>query len=193
MPATMITATSQPQEQGKRKLFQGMKRRLSEVVKPSSKCIDMDDDVTHATEPTVCSLEMRTVRFNESVSVRNTRALADYTPAEIEKCWYTAAEFDGIRHNMEKQIRKLNRGEKLRDRKYCSRGLECYVDEAAELRQEYKDLARQAVLDEQYYQQEEGIVDEYTIAAAYLLVSKPCLKKAQKIGQRDAMEVQQKN
>ena len=186
----MTTVTSQQQRIGKRFLFQNMKMRLTDTVKSSPKSFEHDDNSTAVTEPIDYSLEMRCVRFDTSVTVRTTKSIFDYTKEEREDCWYTSEEYDQIKQSMDKQIRKLNRGEKLKDKKYCSRGLECFEEEAYALRQEYKSLALQAVLDEQYCQFEEGVNDEHTIAAAYMLVSKPCLRRAQRLGLSDERSVQ---
>ena len=191
MMNTMTSVRSTQYDAIKQQFFQPKRMTLSDVVKSSPKSLDYDDNSTAATEPIDYSLEMRCVRFNASVTVRNTTALSEYTEEEIENCWFTSEEYDQIKHSMDKQIRKMNRGEKLKDKKYCSRGLECFADEAHALRQEYKGLAVQAVLDEQYCQFEEGINDEYTIAAAYQLVSKPCLRRAQRMGLADQRAVQQ--
>ena len=58
-------------------------------------------------------------------------------------------------------------GQLLRDKKYCSRGLERHTKFFSKARQENRALAIQVVLDEQYFQSENGQFDDNEIARVY--------------------------
>jgi hypothetical protein len=125
------------------------------------------------------------VRFSEGTHVRDTLSLKDYTPEEIQSCWYTHEGNERIRRHCTKEIRKMNEGIKLEDKKYCSRGLECHTTIGDAIKIRNRSLAINAVLDEQMIQWNNGILDEDSIAAIYCMASSSCQMWANIIGRRD--------
>ena len=143
-----------------------------------------DECSCHSDDTSVTTFE-KTVTFCESVIVRRTMPLSEYTPEEIEATWYSDEEYDQISRQCQKQIRKLNEGKTLRDKKYCSRGLEGATDAGQCTKDENRYLAYQAVLQVQGSQREQGVYDELAIAESYRQVSSDCQLKACVVGIRD--------
>ena len=108
-----------------------------------------------------------TVRFSHNVAIRKTLSLKDYTIEELEACWYSQEESKAIQKQCREEIRRIEMGKKLNDKKYCSRGLEGHTTAGASSRNRKRKVAISAVLDEQWLQWDEGIFDEYAIADIY--------------------------
>lgn len=68
------------------------------------------------------------VTFDNIVTLRRTISRHDMTPQERFATWYSADEYTIIRHSCLKQISKLERGEKLKNKKYCTLGLEGHTE-----------------------------------------------------------------
>jgi hypothetical protein len=128
------------------------------------------------------------VRFSENIHVRKTLASKDYTTEEIQACWYTAEENQRIHAHCFKEIRKMDEGSKLKDKKYCSRGLEGHTAGGEALKEENRLLAIDAVLDEQMIQWEEDICDEDAIADIYKRASYSCQVSANIVGLADYVD-----
>ena len=79
----------------------------------------------------------------------------------------------------------MEEGSKLKDKKYCSRGLEGHTSIGAVLKKEKRSLAINAVLDEQMIQWEEGIFNEDAIAKIYNRASFSCQVRANIVGLGD--------
>ena len=88
----------------------------------------------------------KVVRFSEIASMRYTISLYDYNPKEIRNTWYSDEEQTQIMESRSKEIRKLNQGKELLDKKYCSRGLENFIDTKSKLRLLTKSCAINAVV-----------------------------------------------
>jgi hypothetical protein len=125
------------------------------------------------------------VRFSEKTHVRKILSRKDFTPEEIQACWYNDEGNQRIFRYCSKEIRKMNEESKLQDKKYCSRGLESHTTVGAASKRRNVSLAINAVLDEQMIQWEEGIFDEDTIAAIYFKASSSCQLWANIVGRRD--------
>jgi hypothetical protein len=131
------------------------------------------------------------VSFSEKIhSVRNTLSRKDYTTEEIQACWYTAEGNERIHRHCGKEISRLNEGIELKDRKYCSRGLEGHTTVGAATKKKIKMLAINAVLDEQLIQWEAGVFDEDSIAEIYCKISYNCQQEATIVGCRDHRETE---
>ena len=125
------------------------------------------------------------VSFNEKVVVHRTMPLTRYTPEEIEACWYTREERMAIRQQCSKQIRKLNDGEQLLDKKYCARGLEAATYVGMQSRRQNRSLAYKVVLGLQTRQKQVSVYDDESIAQSYRRVSSSCQLWANVVGSRD--------
>jgi hypothetical protein len=125
------------------------------------------------------------------VRVRGTLSYKDYTPEEVQACWYSDEETQRIRAHFRNEIRKMKEEESkpYKDIQYCSsRGLEGHTTVRAATKRRNRLLATNAVLDEQLIQWEQGIFDEHTIAEIYLQASYSCQMWANIVGQRDHRE-----
>jgi hypothetical protein len=109
----------------------------------------------------------RTIAFSQTVSVRTTLHVSNYTDDEFDACWYNDYEFDMIRKEMRYVLTLLKNGMLEQDtEQYCRRGLECHTPEVALQRLKNRTAVREAVLDEQDFQWEEGIWDPELFARA---------------------------
>jgi hypothetical protein len=130
----------------------------------------------------------RRVKFADTVCVRYTHSRHDYATDELHASWYQQEEYKRIAKECCKQIQKLEKGEIFKDRKYCSRGLECHKRQAAISRRLNRKLAIGAVLKEQEEQYLLGgfiVVDEEEISRSYQQVTSSSRLWACVVGLRD--------
>jgi hypothetical protein len=154
---------------------------------PVRKLFKASSDCSIKSQSTTATKQEVGVRFSENIDViRKTLSRNDYTAEEIQACWYTREERQRIHIQCNKEIRKMNEGSKLKDKKYCSRGLEGCTTIGAATKRRNRLLAIDAVLDEQMIQWEEFVFDEDTIAALYWKASSSCQLWANLVGQRDS-------
>ena len=73
-----------------------------------------------STTPTEKTKIEKFVSFANHATARYTIALSDYSPEEIEATWYTEDESQERRKECIKQIRRLESGRTLKDKKYCA-------------------------------------------------------------------------
>ena len=131
------------------------------------------------------------VSFSTQASMRYTMPLSSYTPAEIEGTWYSDKENSDIARQCSKQILKMDRGEILKDKKYCSRGLESHTRTGSKIKTLHRALSIDAVLDVQGQLWDEGIRDEEeAIAGAYAEATASSQMWANVIGLRDQREAE---
>jgi hypothetical protein len=128
------------------------------------------------------------VRFSQKIHICKTLSREDYTTEEIQACWFTAEENQRIHRHCSKEIRKMDEGTKLKDKKYCSRGLEGHTTVGAATKKRNRSFAINAILDEQMIQWEEGIFDEDAISEIYYRASSRCRVRARIVGLRDHRE-----
>ena len=130
-----------------------------------------------------------TVRFAPITDACPSLACNDYTPQEVQACWYQGEEYRKITKECCKQIRKMENGEVLKDKKYCARGLESHTRLAAISKMQNCQTAISAVLDEQEEQWQMGVVDEEDIAQQYQQTTSSCQLRASTVGLRDQQVV----
>ncbi len=116
----------------------------------------------------------RTVSFNDKASVKFIHTLQEISQQEFAATWYSREEFDDITQACCKEIEKLDRGERLKDKKFCARGLESHTRLRSLAKKMNRSLAYQAVMDEQDRQGQEGILHEDALAHVYHAVSSSC-------------------
>lgn len=177
------------------------------VAKSSAQCSSESSTHSHTTAATestgssfsttmsevptsnVSNTERRTrrVRFRENIISKEYTILSrrDYTDAEIIATWSQSEEYQAITSSCCKQVRMIEQGAVLRDKKYCARGLEVHTRLASMVKSQNKRLAWDAVLLEQDEQRRLGIIDAETIAERYIEVSSSSLLWAQTVGMRD--------
>eukprot|EP00538_Stauroneis_constricta_P000764 CAMPEP_0119570306 /NCGR_PEP_ID=MMETSP1352-20130426/43549_1 /TAXON_ID=265584 /ORGANISM="Stauroneis constricta, Strain CCMP1120" /LENGTH=522 /DNA_ID=CAMNT_0007619973 /DNA_START=102 /DNA_END=1666 /DNA_ORIENTATION=- len=98
------------------------------------------------------SAAKRNVTFKNQVRVRKCLHHLSYTDEEWESTWYTDFEMDRLKLKTQRMLDAIEDGDIP-----VQRGLECHTREGSEKRNIHKEATRQAVLDEQAYQQQEGI------------------------------------
>jgi hypothetical protein len=105
-----------------------------------------DDATTYAREQKCC------VRFNNKVAVRITLSRKDYTSEEVSAAWFNRDDYQRIRKECSKVIRKMKEergGGMLKDKNYCAIGLERRTRTEASSKALNRVLAINGVLDEQ--------------------------------------------
>jgi hypothetical protein len=109
----------------------------------------------------------------------------EYTTEELDACWFRGDEYAQITRSCCKQIEKLEQGAKLKDQKYCARGLESHTRLAALAKAQNRRAAWDAVLDEQDEQISLGVVDDEPISRRYHDASWSCQLWAIRVAQDD--------
>jgi hypothetical protein len=129
----------------------------------------------------------RTVRFSkDGNTLRYTLSVYHYYADEIEACWYREEDYTEIRNGCRKQIKKLDQGETLKDKKYCSRGLESYTRWAAKAKALNRKLSIDSVLDEQDRQRRSSnVFNDEAISQRYIRTASSCQLWANTVGLRD--------
>jgi hypothetical protein len=130
--------------------------------------------------------EVRKVKFHNTVRVRETIHMNDYSDDEIRRSWYTKVELKRIKEDL-RRIAYLIQTEELDDYE-CWRGLESRIGERAGRRNKIISYAIRVVLWEQEQQSRKRIIDAFAIAEAYLPVSKLSAVMAHNIGLQDESE-----
>jgi hypothetical protein len=130
------------------------------------------------------------VSFDTLTTVRLIRSRKDYTPHEILSSWYSEGEEKRIHASCLKQIMMLEKGIELRDKEYCSRGLEYHTKNGSRSRSLNRETAFQIVLDEQDRQFETGEPDFEKIAYMYHQASSSSQLWATLTGLRDWREAE---
>ena len=145
-----------------------------------------------STASTVETYVEKSVSFANTITVQFVLSIEDYTIEEIQSTWYQQDDFERIWKRCHKEIRKLDRGEKLRNKKYCERGIECHTMKGSKTRFVDRTKARYAVLKEQAYQiANELPFNEYAIAQAYQKMSERSLSRANLLGLIDQLDAEQ--
>jgi len=152
---------------------------------------DLDDQTV---ETEACSITCTTepaVHFKDLVRVRLIPGKNKYTKDESTACWYSQKEFADIMKGVTKECSRMERGKVLKDKKYCSRGLERYLTFNYIARKQNSRKAIQSVLTEQNRQQcENQEYNDEAIARVYHNVSSSCEMWAIVIGMRDQKEAE---
>jgi hypothetical protein len=166
-----------------------------------SKLSEVDDIYTHTkpvakrnsilgnSDRTEDTLITNYVDFDNQVYVVDTISRHDYTPQEVEDCWFTPGEVLETEKEIYKQIQMMEEGKILKDKRYSSRGLEKFTKLKQMVRAENMIKGIDAVLDEQQSQLMSGNFDDERVARVYSRVSSSCQMWAQVVGlqdQRDA-------
>jgi hypothetical protein len=132
------------------------------------------------------------VVFHNSVSVRETLHIQNYTEREIRNTWYSDEDISRIKLEIKCTVSSYRRGrlESLEhSNRYCLRGIEGNCNKAAaKARQLNKLIGLKSVLDEQERQENLGIQDPKLISIRYQNdISQRCQRAAQIVGRQDAM------
>ena len=131
------------------------------------------------------------VSFSDKIRVSHTISKNDYSAEEKLACWFSNEENQDIAKRCAKQIRKMERGEALLDKKYCSRGLEGHTRVGYTHKTQNRSDSIHRVLAEQDAQLRERTSDDEAISVAYREVSSSCLLWAQVQALRDQKEAEE--
>ena len=132
-----------------------------------------------------CHRKDTRISFSHEVLQRTVLGRHMFSEDELNACWYRGDEYAAITKSCLLQIQKLEQGTKLRDQKYCSRGLESHTRLAGLAKSETRIAAWDAVLIEQEEQIFLGVIDEEAIALTYQDVSSSCKLWAVKVALDD--------
>jgi hypothetical protein len=153
-----------------------------------------DPTMTTATSSTSIPRSTNTrksVGFVSRITFRKHISRRDMTPEEIQAAWYSREECATITKSCCKQIHMLNQGERLRDTKYCARGLESHtrISLAAKL-QNRTDAFRAVLIEQDNQLTGVSVVDDEAIRKAYQGVSNSAQLWAQTVGLQDQREAE---
>jgi hypothetical protein len=167
----------------------GSRKRPLNIILRNASFNSQKTSTTESTDTTVqsaISKEGRSVHFNvtEPDTVHFILSRHDYTADEKQVAWLQDEEFAWINKMNRKQVRKMENGEDLKDKKYCARGLESNTRLAAISKSQNRKLAVNAVLYEQH-EQELDAPNEEAISHAYCQVTSSSQLWASMIGLRD--------
>ncbi len=125
------------------------------------------------------------VVFSEQVCVRLTIPRHDISPQDQKILWYSKEDYDEISSACSKQIKKLDRGKILKDKKYCARGLESNTRMASVAKAMNRSLTQKIVFEEQDRQRREGVQEEEYLAYLYHSASSSSQLWANAVGMTD--------
>ena len=157
---------------------------------------DIQQSHTHtkgrkATKPlhttTSTSSSPKKVSFKESVKVRKTKHVNDYTEEELDLCWFSPDEFASIKRNVVSELKFFNANRHDSSQDKCLRGLEGRLSGTGNRRREQRFLAMDTVLVEQELQLSKGISDPARIAMLYREVAARDVTKARRAGLCDEL------
>jgi hypothetical protein len=115
-------------------------------------------------------LRRTSISFCEEDQINEVVPMASLTD-EPEALWFQDEEYANIKKKMRSIIHAAKRGESSTKKTYCTRGLEGHFGEGAESKGISRETGWDAVLREQYEQQNEGSFDDEGISVLYRLSS----------------------
>ena len=160
---------------------------LSIVSRTTSK-IAADFGASSHSSPIGALPGKKRVAIDTRVQVRLTISRNDISPEECSATWYSQEEYTEITGSCVKQINKLNRGELLKGKKYCARGLEGHTNTRALAKSMNRSSAYQAVLEEQDRQMRDGVVQDEALSRVYHAASSGSQLWANVVGLEDQRE-----
>ena len=134
----------------------------------------------------------RKVTFNQTVAVRRTLSIYDYTTSEIAATWYDENEREKIFKRCRKTLRKIESGKSKSGKQYCVRGLEGHTTQGSILKKSNRSAAYISVLEKQdRCRNEAREIRVQAISDAYRRTSSSCQMWAQVVGNRDQQAVEE--
>ena len=135
----------------------------------------------------------KSVAFSRIARVYSIIHIEEYTEQEIQTSWYSRDEYDEITKQACREIKMLERGLKLRDQKYSSRGLEGLTKTGSFKKFISRQRATGAVLAEQSIQNLYDAWDDDMIAHVYQCFSTKSCVAAHEMGLLDRKAVEMMN
>jgi hypothetical protein len=131
----------------------------------------------------------RSVRFLDTILVRETLHINNFTVQERQDSWYDSSEYSDMRNDTNVTVALIKFGKHNCDTSpYCQRGLENRIGKDALRRNRLQLLGLISVLKEQSEQTTMNAFNPDAIADAYAPISKYSSKMAYKLGLRDELE-----
>uniref|UniRef100_A0A7S0F747 Uncharacterized protein n=1 Tax=Craspedostauros australis TaxID=1486917 RepID=A0A7S0F747_9STRA len=129
----------------------------------------------------------RSVTFSKTVSVRPVLHVFNYSDSEFHATWCVEKDYKRIKMDNLATLKMLKEGKKIDedDKQYSVRGLEGSYGPGTVRRRKNKQRARDAVLDEQELQRDEGVCDTELMADVYYGYSHRCQSDAHLRALRD--------
>ena len=125
------------------------------------------------------------VAFLEKDTIHYTISRKDILPMEQAATWFSPEEFQTIAQSCLLQIMKLNLGERLKDKRYCARGLESETKVGLRETKMNRSLAQKLVLEEQDRQRCDGVRESDHLAYLYHSATSSCQVWANVVGLSD--------
>ena len=117
--------------------------------------------------PPSTEMQFKKVSFHNDVSVRLTPGLDSFAEDEIAAAWYSRAELQDIRSGVRNEVKMLTSEVGATASEIEPRGLESFLPEGLARKQLRREVARDAVLDEQEYQWRRASDDPELLADIY--------------------------
>jgi hypothetical protein len=149
------------------------------LFRHSSHYRSVSSKATEATKIEKC------VSFADPATMRYTIARKDYSSEETKATWCTDEDYCKIIKQCSKQIQRMDKGEVLKDKQYCARGLEAHTKMGCIVKLKNRAESFNNVLREQENQLNEGTCDDEAIARVYHQATSSCQMWANIVGLRD--------
>jgi hypothetical protein len=154
-----------------------------------SKPVDPDSKVKDTR-----SMKKRNIKvvFTEMVTVTHVLHLEDFTDEEFKASFYDITELESIKTELNLTAELVEVGDLHNDiSEYCRRGTEYRTGQGARRRISNKHVGRDAVLDEQDVQWEDGVFDPDAIAGIYAAATWRCQIEVHRLALQDEKEAQE--
>ena len=132
----------------------------------------------------------KTVTFSRQAKTRTVPHLKDISQEQICKLWYQPTEIEVMSEEQKHTARLVEKLFCYQDTDTCAvRGCEVMIQENIRKRKRSQTIARSAVFNEQIRQAQRGKYDPEQLAAAYRAAAARSVQEAQRMGQRDELDV----
>lgn len=131
------------------------------------------------------------VGFNSRESIEQVKRISrysNYDMAEIEAYWGDGSEHKLRKKELRSAVQEWQQGRRMSDNlTFTTRGIMDKIGEGKHIKKANREKARQAVMDEQELQDQEGIIDDDLLAEIYTATTLNSKQKAH----REAMAVRE--
>merc|ERR1712232_710351 len=127
----------------------------------------------------------RSIQFDKDVNVRNIQPTSKVKGAVKKELWFQDEEYDTIKNKTRALLQKVDSNGKVNGKKYCTRGLENYM-ECPKKRDSEIYQAWDSVLMEQEMQRKLNIYDDETLGSFYKQTSNKSVLEATNRATQDA-------
>ena len=126
------------------------------------------------------------IAFNETVKVSKVLHINEFTDEEVEASYYHKAEFKAVKAELKETVKMVESGLLPKDTpKFTRRGTEFRTPDGARSRLRNKQIAWNAVFEEQEAQWDEGVFDPEVLASIYEAAAKHCQYTAHNLALQD--------